>query len=677
MNDTKQKDSGDREKRSSSSSSSAEEKSIGKKQKHADCNYSGFASLPADVLVSILCRSPQSDHEALRNTCKAFRETIDSNEYKGERAMSGWAEVSTYLLAGEELYDRNNPDGPDDVSLSSSDDVDENATEEEREEALKQRRAEARANEIRDRYTELGTLDYDNFRIHIITMDIFVDSLRGGSINLLLFPRSNNYDYPFHEATDSWSSEMQRIGWTLCDSSGKLRIHSIKNAELIEGEASTGGFLNVEKVRVNEEYRPAGCSNIVAKALRLALLEPKLEGKWTLATAISDCNVYMSLEERILRFGSNQQEEQWKQRFWECSLLDTKTYLRLGFKQISETVGTEKFNPYWVFALPSFLTQPIKTFEEVHQTPLIEPPDLPAKPEGVNNVILQMIIRLGNSLRDLIDHNRKSNLEKEENERDFSALERNIVELQRHLEAGQPDHMSDECWRECIAQAEVANESFRSQKARMSATRQLECDFNRRLHDVTIPNTIDHIKTVINPLLERGGSVKKSFAIHWSSRLLLPQFVDTLIEMVPPEERAPAISTTMDHIGLTPLHCAVHGTPELHNRDDVVKIVEKLLSLGADTNVKSARGLTPLGQYRLTMSDKFDVRGLHGRIRRRTGDEISEWRTFHRKMEALLRPSRGETDVDIEAKCKVLDDEDDEEEDFDEEEDWMDEDGDE
>eukprot|EP00984_Skeletonema_dohrnii_P008149 scaffold2987_cov77-Skeletonema_dohrnii-CCMP3373.AAC.7 len=57
-------------------------------QNHHD--YGGFASLPTDVLISILCRSPASDHLSLRDTCKSFRTTIDSSAYKGERATSGW-----------------------------------------------------------------------------------------------------------------------------------------------------------------------------------------------------------------------------------------------------------------------------------------------------------------------------------------------------------------------------------------------------------------------------------------------------------------------------------------------------------------------------------------------------------------------------------------------------------
>jgi hypothetical protein len=49
----------------------------------------------------------------------------------------------------------------------------------------------------------------------------------------------------------------------------------------------------------------------------------------------------------------------------------------------------------------------------------------------------------------------------------------------------------------------------------------------------------------------------------------------------------------------------------------------------------------------------------------RRGDDLGEWRVFHRKMEAALKPSGGETPGDAEAKCALLDNdrEDDSEED--------------
>ena len=50
--------------------------------------------------------------------------------------------------------------------------------------------------------------------------------------------------------------------------------------------------------------------------------------------------------------------------------------------------------------------------------------------------------------------------------------------------------------------------------------------------------------------------------------------------------------------------------------------------------------------------NKFDYNNVFGI---RSGDEPAGWRPFHRKMEGLLRPYRGETDANVEAKCAVLD----------------------
>jgi hypothetical protein len=175
--------------------------------------------------------------------------------------------------------------------------------------------------------------------------------------------------------------------------------------------------------------------------------------------------------------------------------------------------------------------------------------------------------------------------------------------------------------------------------------------------DVVIPRAIDSLKNEVNALVEKGGSIRKSYAIHCSSRLRLPQYVDFLLDLVPPEERARTVSG-LDDIGITPLHCVVIGEPDIHDRDEYLGMVERLLGLGADTNVKSAQGFTPIGQYRSTISEKFDRIRFFGML---SGDHgPAEWRPFHRKMEGLLRPSRGETDAD--------------DEEGDDEDDWMDDD---
>jgi hypothetical protein len=647
--------------------------------------YGGFASLPTDVLISILCRSRASDHKALRDTCKAFRATIDSDAYKGERATSGWAEVTARLISGEELYDRNYPDGAEDVSLSDGD-VDENATEEERDEALRLKKSEKREEEIIDYgYVELGQLD-QNYGWHDITYDVNVDGQCCGSIELVLVPRGTGHNYPFHEATDAHSSELQEVGWTLCDSVGRLKVRSIKDAELIAGEAGKGGFIYFKSVDISEAYRPMDCTNIVSQAVRSALAEPKLKGKWTLATTVSYYNVYMTREEKELKrridydlgTQTDEEKERIEERFWECALLDTKTYLRVGFKQIPETVGPEK-KPHRLFALPYFLNDPIKSFEEVNQTPLTEPPDLPPKPKGVDNDVLEAVKKAGNRLRSLLDSVRSARLELDKIEQNppgvFAEMEGDVAEIRSLVDGGKPDHMSDEQWENIVAKCERFEAMLRDQRAAIHQVLQRYRDQVRNDVDVVIPRAIDSLKNEVNALVEKGGSIRKSYAIHCSSRLRLPQYVDFLLDLVPPEERARTVSG-LDDIGITPLHCVVIGEPDIHDRDEYLGMVERLLGLGADTNVKSAQGFTPIGQYRSTISEKFDRIRFFGML---SGDHgPAEWRPFHRKMEGLLRPSRGETDADVEAKCAVLDNDVDpnamDDEEGDDEDDWMDDD---
>eukprot|EP00984_Skeletonema_dohrnii_P020453 scaffold9984_cov148-Skeletonema_dohrnii-CCMP3373.AAC.4 len=633
-----------------------QEEECGKSEQH---DYRGFASLPTDVLISILCRSPASDHKALRDTCKAFRATIDSAAYKGERATSGWAEVSTHLLTGEELYDRDNPNGPEDVSLSDGD-VDEDATEEERAAALQWKITEKRAEEMVEYgYSELGCMDQD-YGYHDIHVDIEVDGKRCGSIHLVLLPRGVYHNYPFHEAADAHSSELQMVGVRLCDSAGRLKVRSIKNEELISGEAGEGGFLHIKTVRINEEYQPMDCTNVVAKAVRSALTQPKLEGKWTLVTAISDYQVYMTTEEmefrRKVRYGGNAEEkERADMRFWECALLDTKTLLRVGFKQIPETVS-QKQNPYWLFALPCFLKDPIKSFEEVNQMALIEPPDLPPEPIGVDSEILEAMKDYCIKMRRILDMLRRTKLELDKSEQNFSdsfaEMERRAVEARTAIERGKPDHISDESWGEMVAGVGRGEEMLRTHRAEIEESIQSQRDeIRNQVDNVGMPIAMEEFQVEMTALVRKGGSIRKSHAIHCCSRFRITQFIDFLIDMIPLEERAQVLSS-WDACGLTPLHCVVLGTPEVDDKDEYLDFVEKLLGLGADTNVKSARGVTPLGQYRLTMTNKFDYNNVFGM---QSGGEPAEWRPFHRKMEGLLRPYRGETDADVEAKCAVLD----------------------
>ena len=217
-----------------------------------------LTSLPPDALISVLCRVPARDHDALRNTSKLLRTTLDSDAYARERAISGWVEVEARLVPGEELYDRENPNGPDmygddddsyykelcerEEDIHDDDDSkdgdaknDSNVTEEERirNEARKKRWedkcATKRKEEIETYYSNLGSCD-ECYKYENITVDIQIDGVdKVGQVDLVLIPR--RLDYPFHSATDAHSGEMQNVGWTLCDSRGRPKVRSIKEAD--------------------------------------------------------------------------------------------------------------------------------------------------------------------------------------------------------------------------------------------------------------------------------------------------------------------------------------------------------------------------------------------------------------------------------------------------------------
>lgn len=156
---------------------------------------------------------------------------------------------------------------------------------------------------------------------------------------------------------------------------------------------------------------------MVAKALRAALEVPGLEGQWTLATSMCDSRVYMTKEEQ--NRNRERRNEDWRHegndasieptreenktlddRVIECMKLDARTFLRVGFKQIPEVIGTRKDTPAWFFALPSFFNGPILSHEEASAIQILEPPDLPPQPTGVNDVLFTLVKRACNKRRD-------------------------------------------------------------------------------------------------------------------------------------------------------------------------------------------------------------------------------------------------------------------------------------
>jgi len=717
-----------------------------------------FSSLPQDILMSILCRVPAADHSSLRNTCKKFRQVIDSDDYATERATSNWAEVEARLISGEEIYDR---DPIDEYS-----DGDDDMTEEEKAE----KRAREREEYIEENYSAIGHHDRE-YGYDDVEIEIKVDGHVAGEINLVIIPRNRNR--AFLEACDMHSSELQQVGCGLCDGQGRPKVGSIKQAD-IDGKANRGGYLHIKSVRINRKaYKKDDNTSIVAEAVRAALTVPELKGMWTLGTAICDARVYGTAEEeskrreisRRERWGEETntsldraQAEQDKlivDRWDEYVMLDARTFLRAGYKQIPEVVGI--INDQWYFVLPDMLPDTILSNENAMAIKVHVPPNLPPEPTGVDKELFSIIKKAFNSrkwtmdkltkdessltqnmieqtvrtedqntatmisqyeeqgleamrildqereetcqdfaesraqietARKLMNENRDSILLARDDgrdqqwinkaESDIQKREAELVEDERVLAEG------EEKLKACVLKAEKYKAEMESiysavKTKQNTTTFEQRCAEKRNEMNQSINKKHEELrkddeklKADVTALInDKGASARNSFVLHCSTRFLRADWVDFLLKFLPSDERVPAIND-LDSSGCTPLHCALMGTPTLQDERVYFDTARHLIELGADKNITDPWGLTPLGQYRRGVRSLKEYYQAHTYMSSFQEHEDrftlpETWDEINLRFESLLKPERGETEADKDAKLQETDDEeeDEEEEDID------------
>eukprot|EP00562_Extubocellulus_spinifer_P032892 CAMPEP_0178691220 /NCGR_PEP_ID=MMETSP0699-20121125/6492_1 /TAXON_ID=265572 /ORGANISM="Extubocellulus spinifer, Strain CCMP396" /LENGTH=727 /DNA_ID=CAMNT_0020336409 /DNA_START=1 /DNA_END=2184 /DNA_ORIENTATION=- len=647
-----------------------------------------LVSLPPDALISVLCRVPSTDHGAVWKTCKKVREAIDSDGYCSERVASGWAEVSTRLVSKEELWQQDFGREPEHDPMYEDYDAEESRKEKEK--------------TLRTYYSDLGQYD-ETYGYQDIETEIRVDGRVAGKVKLALFPRPELGYGQFHEATDAHSAELQEVGWALCDNRGRPKVRSIKEADT-DGSAKHGGFLHVVSVRVHTAYRPSDTTDVVAKALRMALSDPKLNGEWTLATAMSDPNVYMNKEDKRLQQAiddyprlsreevSPEERKTFIKRLKQCSNLDARTFLRVGYKQIPEMVGPGR-EPCWLFALPRFFAGAnVLTMSEAEAIVLYECPELPASPKGADNELLAAVMKACNDRRGILDTVEMQERQLSEAERQLAENERIVAEMVQgyeelleelrvqeeslsdamRLREENPSAFPQELFDRCESAAERTRAGTDAQQARVeqmqrevqstrenfnaqrALVRQTQTD-ERKSMDEKDEKLKKEVKDLIK---DKGASIRSSHALHCASRLRISSYVHWLLDLVPPDEKTDAIND-LDANGSTPLQCAVMGLPNLSHADEYHRLIQELLSLGADKNViNPATGVTALGQYRTSVASKDEysnfLRGIVSRaILEARGDTEEAWRPIHERMEETLMPDRGETDKDRDAKVPV------------------------
>lgn len=610
-----------------------------------------LVSLPPDALTAVLCRSPASDHDALWRTCKTIRSTLDSDTLASERVSSGYAEIEARHVSKEELWQKDIGDDPEHDPTDEGYDAEESARL--KEEAL------ARY------YSDLGSRD-ETYGYHDIHFDLKVDGMRRGSIHLVLVPRVGSRG--FHAATDA--AELQEVGWTLCDERGRPKVRSIKNADTND-TARKGGFLHVVSVRVAQPCRPSDNTDVASEALRLAITHPILEDKWTLATGIADAGVYYTEkdtkckrllnEAHIRRLGgqdsddehlAEQEEEKEMQknmskRCEECMNLDSRAFVRVGYKQIPEVIGYES-TVNWFFALPPMLEAPILSSAEAFKVDLFELPTFPDKPQGADKKLLNLVTLACNDRRALLDARveRMCMLEAEHGK--TVRLLEEVITTERELE-GQASTMDN-------ATVQTAREKINDMRTRLTeriaslATSIAKRREEAAKEDEKLKGVDKEFKETVETMIRvQGVSIRKAFVLHCASRHRLPVFFDILYELVPSNEKPVAIND-IDFAGFTLLFTAAQSMPDqVSEANEQYEFVERLLELGADKNQTDFKGMSALGMYRSIARSRDELVDMFS-SRSGVNQNEDSWKSKHEKMEELLMPVQGETEADRDAK---------------------------
>jgi len=612
-----------------------------------------LVSLPPDALTAVLCRSPSSDHDALWRSCKTIRSTLNSAAFTSERVATGYAEVSVRHITKEELW--YNAYGMDEEHDPASEEYDAEKSARMKEEEM-------------ERFSELGCYD-ESYGYHDIKFEVMVDGRRRGSIDLVLFPNRGRL---FLEATDAHSRELQEVACTLCDKWGRPKLKSIRDADL-DRAAERGAFLHVVRVRVSEACHPSDDTDVPSKALRMAITHPKLQGTWTLAGGISDADVYFT---KTNADAITVEDFPRPKRREECMLLDSRTYLRVGYQQIPELLGPEA-RTNWFFALPRFLKGALLSDAEASMG-LLKCPELPPEPVGANKKLLDLLMRgaccvrrfeLDDSHRETISFAKKidevrtivSSTRREtegQEERGNIRISRidELLQSYRGRATGLGDATRHQI-KELEKEKEEAEAVMKVCEEKKKAINEVEAKFieilskrKTKIAEIDAKNLErekEFVQQVISLIKDDEASIRKAFVLHC---FRLNVLFDALFDLVPANERKAAINE-VDFGGCTPLFTAAQSVPDdIAQATEQYKFVEKLLKLGADKNYVDFKGLTALGMYRTTLQSVDISTALLNSHWRDEEDDDADWDPIHVRMEDLLMPAGGETEADRNAK---------------------------
>jgi hypothetical protein len=611
-----------------------------------------------DALLQFLVRTPAADHAALRCVCKNLRRILDSHIFRRERMLSEWAQVQLTLKHSKQPQDQK--EGEDEVSVDSA-------------------------------CTPFG----NRFGKGLILNEfqVLVDGKEAGSGKFTLIQRRRVSD--FHYMCDGVSDDLEYIGCLFFDNHGRPILDSLKQALAPDKEKKWLFYMN--KFQLNQEHREH--TWVGACVLRSLLMDGILKDQWSIAAYVADerdqripdrDNAKYKRQHELKHGGDNsdaadKEVKELDTYFNNLGKLDIRQFLRAGFQQCPE--ASIKSTCYHVFAVPSFLQsaptpmishQETMTLPIISKSPALEPPsgqdarllsvvtgalcklkslrkelkDLPSFEKKVTRMLHQSL------LQDAIQKYKDDAVEKIEEQHQSQ-----LAELTRSFE-GQLDQ-------------ESRREEFERSKREMECSMATAQNGARRRGDPAMEewqqNSIRHLlenvpglgekleenmqsivtatrsglleklaslkpetKAEIALRLEQGASVKESNALHACAEDINLEYLELLVEFLPPQERRAALNKRNEK-ERTPLMVA-SGCYSPGSADERYRIMEVLMDLGADQNAADFSGKTALGIYReLKKFSSPELFGIDLPLVGTDGDL---------RFEAILRPCDGPSAAD-------------------------------
>ena len=393
--------------------------------------------LDDDALRAILVRTNADDHETLRRTYKRFKDIMETSEFRRERGVLGYAQVTGVQLVDPFEQYKEYYTGMSDDWNSEEKDEDDRLTFSEWDDRYL------------DEYDDLGRKgDYGE---HDIKLKIFVDhkEIQMESLEVRLLPRFwRPREAGFFEMCDSISQELQAMSVECFNNNGKPRLASLK-AALQDNNHDTDFYrwplLYISSFELPTEYRGMKCT-VGPLILRTLLNDTLKDHRWSIAMYMPyykgqfntdderQYNEARYIDGTLTDVQLREKKERLDRRN-ELTRIDMRQFFRAGFSQLADPSVILESSNFYVYTVPSNYYRntegpqeqiPMLTEREALEIEIVEPPPGPleqtAKEKELFNLVLDKSTRHQEMIQ-RIDYYRKPPREVDECKAVFENME--------------------------------------------------------------------------------------------------------------------------------------------------------------------------------------------------------------------------------------------------------------